>query len=391
MLCGRCGTILGDNEVFCSRCGYRNSAGNNPAGQNQKNYHNGTGSAVNGYPGDGNAMNELICSWEIAVTDINKNATKSSNGKKVIIIIICVPAFILITIGSILGGVALYNAVNGKDKGVGEKVEFGGHSYAIIQDPAVTTYEVAKEYCIEKGGHLATITSREENDFLYNHFYNNCDYPSAFLGYELKDNTWVTGEKMAFDNINEKYRESQLYRIQQLVFSRNHTDGTWAVGEFDNHFYTNKAVIASANATSVLHEENITHNAGKIFDENTDTAWVEGEDGFGIGESITLNFDKAYTIDEMEIAVGYQRSSELFRKNSRPCDLKLTFSDGSTQMVVLKDNMGYQNIEFESVRTDSVKITIVSAYRGETFEDTAICEVLFYCSNTTPAFICEWE
>ncbi|MDB5336167.1 MAG: C-type lectin domain family 4 er E-like isoform [Planctomycetaceae bacterium] len=43
-------------------------------------------------------------------------------------------------------------------------VQFGGHEYAIIQEPA--TWHVAKQICQEMGGHLAVINSTEENDRL---------------------------------------------------------------------------------------------------------------------------------------------------------------------------------------------------------------------------------
>jgi len=353
-----------------------------------------------------NFRNDMPPARPQKVTTFNQPEKKKSG--KIIALIAAALVLLLIVTGSIAGGVALYMGTKDKNEepsgGVsetefsgneaelsGDEAEFDGHKYLLINDPAVDTYEKAKQYCEDRGGYLAAVTSKEENDFLFDYFYENCEYPAAFIGRELKENSWVNGEEFSYNNINEQCRETQAFLVQQLAFARQFKDGTWIAGDFENFGYVNEAVISSASASSVLSEENIVHNAGKIFDGKHDTAWVEGDEGFGIGESVTVNFDKEYTINEIQIAVGYQRTSELYDKNARPCDLKLTFSDGRTEMIVCEDKMGTQSICFDAVTTDSVTITIISAYKGSKFEDTAICEAAFFCANPTPSFICEWE
>lgn len=63
-----------------------------------------------------------------------------------------------------------YTPINLEDKQTdipSDAVKFNGHSYYVYNLSSVTTWEEAKEYCESKGGYLATITSKEEDEFVY--------------------------------------------------------------------------------------------------------------------------------------------------------------------------------------------------------------------------------
>jgi thiol-disulfide isomerase/thioredoxin len=74
-----------------------------------------------------------------------------------------------------------------------------GHDYQRIDVPM--TWHEAKKYCEQLGGHLATATSAEENEFLYNQFGRD---HVCWLGAtdEEAEGTWkwVTGEAWDFEN-----------------------------------------------------------------------------------------------------------------------------------------------------------------------------------------------
>ncbi|MCD8144042.1 MAG: zinc-ribbon domain-containing protein [Oscillospiraceae bacterium] len=137
----------------------------------------------------------------------------------------------------------------------------------------------------------------------------------------------------------------------------------------------NTVAISAVTATSALSEYNMTHSASRICDGNLSTAWVEGVDGNGIGESVTITFDGSC----LEINAGYQKSSDLYEKNARPSELLLTFSDGTTETVWLEDVNATQTIVLSQAReTSSVTLTIQSVYTGWKYEDTVISEVAFF-------------
>ena len=78
-----------------------------------------------------------------------------------------------------------------------ERVEFNGHTYLLVGTP-MTWYD-ANDYCLRLGGHLATITSQEEDDFLSNLAVN-----TYWLGGTDRDSEgewrWIIGESFDYQN-----------------------------------------------------------------------------------------------------------------------------------------------------------------------------------------------
>lgn len=109
---------------------------------------------------------------------------------------------------------------------------FGGHSYAVYD--LTSTWKEAEAYCEGLGGHLATITSREENDYLYNLVVAN-GYRNAYFGLtdENKEGTWqwVTGEPVTYTNWHSN--EPNGYSSENYaMFYWKWEDGTWNDGDF---------------------------------------------------------------------------------------------------------------------------------------------------------------
>lgn len=134
--------------------------------------------------------------------------------------------------------------------------------------------------------------------------------------------------------------------------------------------------VKDVSASSHLSEKNIKHVPDRIMDGDMTTAWVEGADGNGEGESITFTFGDLYVVSDIKIWNGYQKSENLYYKNARPSELELEFSDGSTERISLQDiASGFQEFALERHVTSYVKIKIISTYDGNKYEDTVISEV----------------
>lgn len=137
--------------------------------------------------------------------------------------------------------------------------------------------------------------------------------------------------------------------------------------------------VESISATSALSEYGMTHSANRVADGDASTAWVEGADGQGIGESITFQFSGYHLVWGMRINAGYQKSSDLYQKNSRPKKLKVSYSDGISESYDLQDINDIQEIKFRSTTlTDSITVTIESVYEGTKYEDVSISEISFF-------------
>lgn len=137
--------------------------------------------------------------------------------------------------------------------------------------------------------------------------------------------------------------------------------------------------LQSVTATSELSERGMVHSAKRICDGKLENAWVEGVSGQGIGEGVIFVFDGSYSFSGVKINAGYQKTKELYYKNSRPQKVKITFSDNSSITVKLKDHFGAQKIDFKNrVVADRVTVTIESVYKGNKYEDTVISELKWY-------------
>lgn len=134
--------------------------------------------------------------------------------------------------------------------------------------------------------------------------------------------------------------------------------------------------VEDVTASSYLSEKNIKHVPDLIMDGDTTTAWVEGVDDNGEGESITFTFGDLYAVSDIKIWNGYQKSEDLYYKNARPAELELEFSDGSTERISLQDtSSGFQEFALERHVTSYVKVKIISTYEGSKYEDTVISEI----------------
>lgn len=136
--------------------------------------------------------------------------------------------------------------------------------------------------------------------------------------------------------------------------------------------------IYDVYASSVLVEPACTHSADRIIDGQMRTAWVEGAEGQGYGESVTIEFDSICAVSQISIASGYQLDETRYTINSRPKQLELIFSNGDSVILSLEDTMGIQNFTFiEPVETEFVTFVILDVYPGSLCEDTCITDVSF--------------
>lgn len=110
-------------------------------------------------------------------------------------------------------------------------VMFNNHWYKLIVSDSVSDWHSAKLYCENMNGYLATITSKEENDFLYNYVKNESGHENAYFGFtdELFEGTWkwVNGEKVDYTNWASGEPNSENQSEDSAMFYYKFQDGTW--------------------------------------------------------------------------------------------------------------------------------------------------------------------
>ncbi len=138
--------------------------------------------------------------------------------------------------------------------------------------------------------------------------------------------------------------------------------------------------LASCSSTlNPIHSDGktYTYDAYRAIDDDYSTCWCEGVSGSGSGESITLYAERKQRLNEIIIYNGLCQSEELFYKNCRIKECRIEFSNGTYTDVVLNGDYTEQPsvISLDNVDTEYLKITILSTYSGNKYEDTCVSEI----------------
>lgn len=116
-------------------------------------------------------------------------------------------------------------------------VYFNGHYYKVYGDGNASSWDEAKAFCLAQGGYLATITSAEENAFLYDYIVSQ-GYTSAYFGFTdaAEEGTWVwdNGEDVSYTNWHSGEPNAENSKEDYAMFYYKFKDGTWNDGDFGN-------------------------------------------------------------------------------------------------------------------------------------------------------------
>lgn len=129
-----------------------------------------------------------------------------------------------------------------------------------------------------------------------------------------------------------------------------------------------------------------------VLDDDPATAWVEGADGDGLGESLTIRVSplkKARAV-RLVITPGYQKSKALFAANGTPTALQLVVRDASdvtsaSITLDLEPKWGQQTFTVPLVAgLASVTLTIKSVRAGTKYRDTCLSDVQLFVDSDVP-------
>ena len=114
-------------------------------------------------------------------------------------------------------------------------VSWNGHSYQIFDLDEITTWPAAKAYCESLGGYLATITSAEEDSFVYNNVVLASGYKDAYFGFTDMEEEgtwkWVTGESTDYKNF-APWEPSSGVAENFALYYHKFSNGKWGDGDF---------------------------------------------------------------------------------------------------------------------------------------------------------------
>lgn len=185
---------------------------------------------------------------------------------------------------------------------------------------------------------------------------------------------------------------SQSYMgYADILFAKN-SDSRYGVTMIYGRYRKDTVKVSSAEASSNLPDANgKTYDAANLIDGNYETAWVEGVDGVGIGETITLHLGEVSEVYGIQLYNGYLASEDLLEKNGIAREVSVDFGGGT---VVEKEVYGssyiWSSVEdmasfnlnrielYKPIATDTIVITIKNADAGNKYDDTCISEITVY-------------
>lgn len=148
-------------------------------------------------------------------------------------------------------------------------------------------------------------------------------------------------------------------------------------------------VTASSALPNTAHN---TYGAENAHDFSYETAWVEGAQGYGIGESLTYEFPAiSPRITQIIVVNGYVKSEGAWRANSRVKQLKVYKDDQPLALLNLQDVRAEQHFSFapighgdraereklEKMPPWTLRFEVVDVYKGEKYDDTVLAEIYF--------------
>ncbi len=159
--------------------------------------------------------------------------------------------------------------------------------------------------------------------------------------------------------------------------------------------------IPHASSALIASGEN-TYTIKNVIDYDLNTAWVEGDTAYGIGEYFEFKFDfpenteyaGAYQFYGIcNLFNGYCKSKDLWQANSRVKKLKVYYNNQFVCYVELCDTWHFQSFDigkyfinrrdnkymdanFEIKNDDILKFEIIEVFKGSKYKDVAISEFL---------------
>lgn len=144
--------------------------------------------------------------------------------------------------------------------------------------------------------------------------------------------------------------------------------------------------IQECQASSSLKEaDGSVHTPDYLVDGDLSTAWVEDAPGVGRGEAFAIILKTEADIVGFRIANGYFKSDDLYQKNGKINNLKVTFDDGSYEMCRLDSYESIFGKPYSDMfvfeyphRTESIVFEIIDAEEGSIYDDTCVSEIELY-------------
>lgn len=238
--------------------------------------------------------------------------------------------------------------------------------------------------------------SPEEKEWLSDVFHaygkssNAAKYEEKMLSYQVlpmmeKKETTITAYA-----VQELHPLRQLEYVDSILYVKIQFDcatepdttdiKVWTAQPLDATNFTNTKAssVLVAQHNTAGYGELCDYKADNVLDQDVETAWIEGNKGFGKGASITLWTPKKekHKIYVFCIKNGYTKTVRTLSKNAQVSEIKVSCKNGSTEKYALQRNVHTMNsddwfsdciILDQPQETAEITFTIGDAYAGKDY------------------------
>ena len=336
MFCIYCGKEIADDSKFCTYCG--------------KTINNDVAKAVSSTSDKRVGKAEKTGKQSALSEAANKSAESNKSNSGIVKSIICVAICLVLLI---VGGAFIYKIINddmlsGMSNTEYEAESHDKHSKASEED------KVIEEVKADEDKEEAEPDDSEEIEAEVE---------------EVEEEPVVVQEEVEEETVREEVAEPEAIRKALNIVD-----------------------TSSSSKLNAKSKDNATYDSWNVCDGRFETAWVEGVDGSGSGESLTVVLDEPHVISDLIIYNGYLKTKRRYAINGQVTRMRIDYNNGYYQDVQLNtmypeeeeyyfayDELNPTAIQSECDReTDRITFTILEAERGSKYEDTAISEIEIY-------------
>jgi len=137
-------------------------------------------------------------------------------------------------------------------------------------------------------------------------------------------------------------------------------------------------VRAVTSSSTLPADADGNYDPNNASDGINDTMWCEGNKaGDGTGDWLEFQLPSSQSVSKLTLINGIGTSMPFWMKANRATAATLTFSDGSTEAIAIKNSMLSQTISFPAHTTSKVRISFTTVAKGKEFNDLCISEAAF--------------
>lgn len=134
--------------------------------------------------------------------------------------------------------------------------------------------------------------------------------------------------------------------------------------------------VTATTSSTYPPEESTTYEAKNLSDGKASTAWVEGEEGSGLGAWVELDLGGEQEVSLIKVWAGMWYSRPFWERGNRPKQIEVKWSDDTTELFTLTDEMKAQELRPASPkRTSKVRLKVQQVHNGSAWHDTGISEI----------------